>query len=217
MKAKVTLIGFLILTIIITNCNQKGKPKNFDYGHAENNKYLNSFFGLELTFPDNWIVQTKEQTENLSKMGKEVIAGDDKNLKAALSASEVNSANLLAVFQYEVGSAVEYNPSFMLVAENISNAPGIKTGSDYLFQARKLLKQSQVQYSYIDDEFKKEIINNQEFYTMNCSIDYMGYKINQVYYSTIREGFCLSTIISFINDEQKNNLERIINSMNFEK
>jgi hypothetical protein len=217
MKAKLNLIGLLILTLVMTGCNQTGKLKNFDYGHTEKNKYYNSFFGLDLTLPDNWIVQTKEQTENLTKMGKDLVAGDDKNFKALINASEVNSANLLALFQYEVGAAVEYNPSFMLVAENLKSAPGIKTGSDYLFQSRKLLKQSQIQYSYIDDEFTKEVINNQEFYVMNCSIDYMGYKINQVYYSTLKDGFCLSAIISFINDEQKNNLEKILNSMNFEK
>jgi hypothetical protein len=217
MKAKLNLIGFLIITILITSCTPNGKPKNFDYGHTENNKYFNSFFGLELSLPDNWIVQTKEQTENLSKMGKDLMAGDDKNLKAVINASEVNSANLLAVFQYEVGAAVDYNPSFMLVAENLKNTPGIKTGSDYLFQSRKLLKQSQVQYSYIDDEFKKEIINNQEFYTMNCSIDYMGFNIKQRYYSTIINGFCLSAIVTFTNDEHKTNLEKIISTMNFKK
>lgn len=217
MKTKLNLIGFLILTLFMTNCKQNGKPKDFDYGHIENNKYLNSFFGFELTFPDNWIVQSKEQTEELTKMGKDLVSGENKTLKAAINVSEVNSANLLAVFQYEVGAAVEYNPSFMLLAENLKNAPGTKTGSDYLFQVRKLLRLSQVQYSYIDDEFKKEIISNQEFYTMNCSIDYMGFKINQTYYSTIKDGFCLSAIISFINDEQKNNLEKIVNSMNFKK
>jgi hypothetical protein len=209
MKAKLNLIGFLIITILITSCTPNGKPKNFDYGHTENNKYFNSFFGLELSLPDNWIVQTKEQTENLSKMGKDLMAGDDKNLKAVINASEVNSANLLAVFQYEVGAAVD--------AENLKNTPGIKTGSDYLFQSRKLLKQSQVQYSYIDDEFKKEIINNQEFYTMNCSIDYMGFNIKQRYYSTIINGFCLSAIVTFTNDEHKTNLEKIISTMNFKK
>ncbi|MCX6238486.1 MAG: hypothetical protein NTY07_13165 [Bacteroidia bacterium] len=105
----------------------------------------------------------------------------------------------------------------MLVAENLKNAPGIKNGSDYLFQSRKLLKQSQIQYDYIDEEFKKEIIDNQEFYLMNCSINYMGLNIKQKYYSTIQNGFCLSVIISFIDDEQKNVLEKIINSMEFNK
>jgi len=214
---KLNFIGLFILTVLITSCNPSGKPKNFDYGHIENNKYLNSFFGLELSLPDNWIVQTKEQTENLTKIGKDFVAGDDKNLKAIINASEINSANLLAVFQYEVGAAVDYNPSFMLVAENLKNYPGIKTGSDYLFQSRKLLQQSQIHYSHLDDGFEKEIINNLEFYTMNCTIDYMGLSIKQRYYSTIINGFCLSEIISYTDDKQKSNLEKIIHSMNFKK
>ncbi len=141
--------------------------------------------------------------------------GDNKNLKAALDASEVNVANLLVVSQYEYGAAVSYNPNFALVAENTARMPGIKSGSDYLFHARKLLEQSQVEYDYIDDEFEKVLINGQEFYVMNCSIDYMGHSIKQHYYSTIINGFCLSTIISYTLDDQKHDLEKIIDSMKF--
>jgi len=195
MKTRLNFIGLLFLTALITSCNSSGKPKNFDYGHIENNKYLNSFFGLELSLPNDWIVQSKEQTENLAKMGKDLVAGDDKNMKAVINAAEINSANLLAIFKHEVGTAVDYNPNFMLVAENLKNAPGIKNGSDYLFQSRQLLKHSQIQYDYIDENFKKEIINNQEFYLMNCSLNYMGLNINQRYYSTIQNGFCISAII----------------------
>jgi len=214
MKTKLIILS--LLTIFITSCNPNKKPKNFDYGHTENNKYHNSFFELELILPDNWVVQTKEQMENLSEAGKEIAVGDNKKLEAIINATEINTANLLAVFQYEVGAAVEYNPSFMLVAENLKNAPGVKTGRDYLVQARKLLKQSQVQYQ-IDDKFKKVTINNHNFYVMNCSINYMGLTIKQKYYSTLKNGFCLSAIISYNNEEQKKNLEKIIHSANFKK
>ena len=217
MKTELRFLGLLIVTVFLVSCGPREKPTDFDYGHTENNKYINSFFELELTLPDQWIVQTKEQVANLAKAGKDMVAGDRENLKAAIHASEVNTANLLAVFEYEVGTAVEYNPNFMLVAENLKNAPGVKTGSDYLFQSRRFLKQSQIHYNYIDEEFKKEIINNQEFYTMNCSMDYMGLNIKQIYYSTIKDRFCISAIISFINDEQENNLKRIISSMNFKE
>ena len=64
---------------------------------------------------------------------------------------------------------------------------------------------------------KREMINNQEFYLMNASINYMGLSIKQVYYSTIQNGFCLSIVISFIDDEQKMDLDKIINSMRFIK
>ena len=217
MRTKLNLIGLVLLAVLTFSCNSNSKPKDFDYGHVENNKYLNSFFGLELALPSDWVVQTKEQTDNLAKKGQELVAGDDKNMKAAIKVAEVNTANLLAVFKHEVGAAVDYNPSFMLVAENLQNAPGIKTGSDYLFQAKKILQQSQVQYDYIDDVFKKEMINNQEFYLMNCSIKYMGLTINQIYYSTIQNGFSIGAIISYIDDEQKNELGKIVKSMEFKR
>ena len=217
MKISINFIGIVLLTTLTLSCSSNDKPKDFDYGKVENNKYHNSFFGFEIDLPSNWVVQTKEQTDNLKKMGQELIAGDDKNMKAVIKASEINSASLLAIFKYEVGTAVEYNPNFMLVAENLKNAPGIKTASDYLFQSRRILEQSQVQYDQIDQEFKREMINNQEFYLMNASINYMGLSIKQVYYSTIQNGFCLSIVISFIDDEQKMDLDKIINSMRFIK
>ena len=219
MRTKIILMGLVVLTMFTFSCNQTnaGKPKNFDYGQVTKNTYSNEFFGLKIALPSNWIVQSKEQTEQIANVGKEMVAGDDKNLKAAITASEINSANLLAVFKYEVGSAVNYNPSFMLVAENLQNFPGIKNGRDYLFQTVKLLKQSQLKYDVIDEDFKKVMINGQEFYLMNCELTYMGITMNQLYYCTIQNGFCISAVISFVDDEQKNELEKIINAMTFNK
>lgn len=217
MIQKLNIIGLILLAVFTINCSNNGKPKDFDYGSVENGNYINSYFDFELKVPIDWVVQSQEQIDGISELGKELVAGDDKNMKAMLTAAEINSANLLAVFQYEVGSAVEYNPNFMLVAENLKNAPGIKTGGDYLFQTRKLIKQSQLQYEYIDETFKKEIIGTQEFYVMSLSINYMGLNIKQQYYSTIKNGFCISAIIAFVNDEQKNDLEKVISSIKFQK
>jgi len=212
---KTNLLGLLILTITAISCKTQIKPNDFDYGHVENGKYVNSYFDFEITIPTDWVVQTKEQMDNLTKMGSELVAGDDANLKAVIKASEINTANLLAVYQYERGSAVDYNPSFMIAVENLINAPGIKTGSDLLFQSRKLLEQSQLKYDYLDEVFAKEIINGTEFYTMNAEINYMGLNIKQIYYSTIVNRFSFTVIISFITDQQKLDLLESINSMKF--
>jgi len=214
---KAFTISFLLILILMINCSNSSEPKDFDYGKIENDRYTNSYFDLELNLPSHWIVQTKEQTENLTKIGKDLVAGDNKNMRAAFNASEINTANLLTVFQYEVGSAVDFNPGFMLMAENLKAFPGIKTGSDYLFQVRRAMKQSQFQYDSIDDEFKKIIIDNQEYYLMNTSVSYAGYTIRQEYYSTLQDGFCISAIISYNDDEQKSVLKKVINSMKFKK
>jgi hypothetical protein len=217
MKMKLNLTILFLVTIVLNSCNIQSKPKSFDYGRVENNKYVNSYFSFEMNVPSQWIVQTKEQMENIANEGKNLVAGDDAKMKAALNAADVNSANLLSVFQYERGAAVEYNPSIALVAENIKNFPGIKNGSDYLFQVRKLLEQSQLKYDNLDKEFLKEVINGIDFYKMNAEIQYGGLDIKQVYYSTISNGFSFNAIISFVNDEQKEVLLNCINSMKFNK
>lgn len=214
---KTKLSALILFAIITSTCYSQSKPIDFDYGRIENSKYLNSYFDFEITIPANWIIQNKEQMEKMAKAGMDMVIGDDANLKAAVKVSEINTTNLLVVNQYERGSAVEYNPGIVIVAENIKDYPGIKTGSDYLFQVRKLLDQSQVKYDYIDKVSSREVISGIDFYKMNAGIVYMGIEIKQIYYSTVLKGFSFNVIISFINDEQKADLITAINSIKFKE
>lgn len=215
MKTPITAV--LLLTILISGCKVENTLDNFDYGKVEGSKYVNSYFDLEMDVPADWFVQSQEQMENITKAGKDMVAGDDERMKAIVKASDVNTANLLGVFQHEYGSAVEFNPNYLVVAENIKAAPGIRTGSDYLFQSRRLLTQSQFQYDRIDETFEKETINGTDFYKMNAEVSLMGITIRQIYYSTILKGFSFNVIISYSSDEQKDALLKVINSMTFKK
>lgn len=206
----------LLMLLAIISCNNSNKPNGFDFGKIENEKYVNSYFAMEMDVPAGWKIQTQEQMENLSKEGEKLLVGDDKKMKAIVKASEVNTANLFAAYEHEVGSAVAYNPNLMLVAENIQKAPGIKTGNDYLFQARKLLEQSQFRYDHLDQEFEKEVINGMTFYKMNTALNYADLLIKQTYYSTVIKGFSFNVIISFVEEEQKLDLLKTINSLKFE-
>jgi hypothetical protein len=213
---KLFTAGFLFTALLFSACsNKQGKPDDFDYGKVEKDKYTNTYFQMEMDIPKGWTVQSKEQLEDISKKGIDLTAGDNKEMKAALKASEINSANLLAVFKHEVGSALEFNPNFMVVAENLKSAPSIKNGGDYLTQTRKLLEQSQMKYDSISETYEKTTIGGQEFYVMSAHISYMEMSISQVYYSTIRNGFCLSAIISYSGEEQKAELEQAVRSMKF--
>lgn len=217
MNTRLNLIGLLFLTLLVISCNQSSESKNFDYGHIENNKYINSYFGLELMIPEKWVVQTKEQMELLAEMGRDLVGGDNEEFKAKIRVSEINTANLLGVFQHDLREIVEFNPNIILIAENLKSDPDIQSGSDYLYHVRKYRIVSQMQFSDIDEEFRKEILDSQEFYTMNCSYDYLGIKITQRTYSTVKDGFCLSAIVTFANEDQKKDLENIISSIKFKR
>lgn len=215
---RIKLLALLVLPALFYCCNTQSKQKkekDFDYGRVENGTYVNSYFNFTMKLPEGWVVQTKEQMEEMIARGKDIMTGNDSNLKAAVKASEVNTANLLAAFQYERGAAVDYNPNLAIVAENIKNFPGIKSGKEYLFQTRKIMEQSQLKYDHIDNIFEKEIIGKADFYKMNADIKYMGLNLKQVYYSTIVDGFSLIVIISYANDEQKQMLQNSIRTMEF--
>jgi len=206
---------FFLLGMSFFTSNAQTKQEFFDYGKVENNKYTNSFFAFEMTVPQDWTVQSKEQIEEIMDAGKEMVTGDNAQLKSIIDASEVRTANLLSVYQYELGSKVEFNPSIMLISENVQQIPSIRTGSDYLFESRKLLEHSQVKYDYIDEDFQKEKIDGRSFYKMNAAINYNKMDIKQVYYSTIIKGFALNAIISYVTNEQKKELLNIISTMKF--
>jgi hypothetical protein len=200
-----------------TNTSSNDTSSGFDYGNIESGIYKNSYFNFTIKLPANWVVQSKEQNENLMDMGADMVAGDNAKMRAVLDASQVNTANLLTMFQHEVGSAVKSNPNIMIIAENLKNAPGVKDGGDYLFHTRKLIEQSQFKYDYLSKDFAIEKIGGIEFYRMDARMSYSGLEINQLYYSTVLRGFSFNIILSYSSDEEKAVLMESVNSMVFEK
>lgn len=215
-QARLYLFTFFVSVISLFISCSPGKPEDFDYGKVENNKYTNSYFDCEMSIPKGWVVQSDEQMEDLTKQGEDLIAGDNAVKKAILKASEVRTANLLGVFKYERGAAVDFNPNFIVVAENVDGLPGIKNGSDYLFHTRKLIEQSPLKYDYMDSVYKEEKINNTSFYVMSAYINGMDTDINQLYYCSIIRGFSFNVILTYNNEEQKQELMSAVNSLKFE-
>lgn len=209
-------IGLLLIITIAVSCNFDSKPKNFDYGKVENGQYTNSYFGMTIDLPDTWVVQNEEEKAAMMEMGKDLVAGEDQNLKAIIEASEVNTANLLTMFKYEVGSPKGYNPNFLVIAENLKNSPGVKTAKDYLFHARKLMERSNIDYDFGDGKIEKVIINDQEFYVMRPTIYYMGIEIHQAYYCTLVNGFSLGFSMSYMEEENRLIQEKIMNTVKFD-
>lgn len=216
MLRKLSILQIIFLSLVFFKCTCQENQTNFDFGNIEDNIYTNSFFNLSINLPVDWSIQSQQEAEYLIKEGRKLVAGDDSNLENALTAAEINTANLIILYQHELGTAVDYNPSLMMIAENLQNAPGVKTGADYLFHARKLISQAQLKYDHIDEEFEEVDINGQTFYLMNTNINYLGHEIKQKYFSTVLNGFSLSMIISYVSDYQKSELEQSINTLTFE-
>ena len=209
------ITSLIILVILVSACRQKTRiPDNFDYGKVENGVYTNRYFNFELPVPKNWDIQNKQQMEELTKLGREVIGEKNKELASQLKASEVNSASLLTVFKNPVDSVTgEFNPSFSLAAENLARFPNLSTGQKYLEQTKTLMKKSGLTYSF--GEIRKEKLGNREFERMDVVMTVRGVDVHQSYYVTIDKQFALCVVLSAVDDEQKESLKEIVGRIKF--
>lgn len=219
MKKNLIYTGLLCLVFLMESCQGEAE-KNFDYGRVEDNRYVNSFFKFEIDIPKDWNVQPNEYYDKYKEEAKDLLAGDDKNLRTAIDATVINSAHLLTLFKYSTDDTYDFNPKLNITAENINDKPEFKTGKDILENTARFLKKSNlentnVQIEYIDEEFEKRIIGNQEFYIMNATFNYNGRIIKQVLYSTIIKGFSIGAVMAFTNDREKSELINIFNTVKF--
>lgn len=189
----------------------------FDYGHVDSNKYINSFFGVEFNVPEGWYVSSNKQKEMITERGRELMSKDNKNLKEALKSSDISSANLFTMFKYEYGAPVNFNPSIIFICENVTAFPGIKTGNDYLFQTHRTFMLSDFHYDHLDSKFKPEKIGGKEFYVMHAEVKKGKLKITQSYYSTVINRYGFNFILSSSNKKEKKELESIIHQITFKR
>lgn len=183
-------------------------------GRFEGPRYYHDYLGLTITFPSDWSIQDPQTTRQMARTGEQMIAGDNENMQAALQAGESRTVNLFAVFKHPRGSPVLCNSNICGVAENISHAPGIRTGGDYLFHVRRLLEAGQMKFSF-PREVYAETVAGVEFHVMTTELDVPPMKVKQEYFATVRAEYVLLLILSFSSDEERAELRNILDTLTF--
>jgi len=204
----------LLFAVAATGCAKKASEE-IDFGTIEDSVYRNKYFGLTLTVPDDWNVQSQEARQQLMDQGGKMLAGEDKNLKAAVKASEKQTVNLLTAFKHPMGAPVPYNPNIIAVAERIRHMPGIKTGQDYYFHAKKLIESSPMDVT-VREEGVKETLGGREFAVMEVDMGMGKMVVHQKYYTAIMKGYALAFIVSYSTDEELKLLKGILDSVTLE-
>ena len=211
MKAKLFLSLIVILFISPSYAQNK---KEIGYGIIDDGFYKNDYFGMSIAVPSDWSVQSQAQLKEIAELGAEVIAGEDPNLRAILKASEKQTVNLFAFFKYEQGTPVDFNPSLMALAERVTNAPGIKRGSDYLFHVKKYLETSQLVIDFSKENYTEQL-SNISFDVMPTVMDINGFKVLQNYYAARFDDYVLSFITTYSNEGELKELNSHLNKLTF--
>ena len=207
------LVAGLLCSVLMIGCSDK---KAIDFGTFEAGNYTNTFFDLMLSIPESWHVLDLESRLEIMKRGGEIVAGENKSLKAAIKAADQQSINLLTAYEHPPGAAVTTNPGIMLIAEKVTHAPGIKRGSDYHYHAKKLMKFSRMKVSYPKEIYEKTI-DGVTFDIMETEITMgPGVVIRQRQYAAIVKGYALMMALTYQDDSGLNQLEKIVETLTFE-
>jgi len=204
----------IVLAVLLIGCGKKA-ANEIDFGAFNHSVYTNNYFGLAVTIPADWSIQDQEEQRRIMKLGGNLLAGEDKNLKTLMKAGELKTVNLFAAFKYPVGTPVTFNPSVMALAEKVGQLPGLKRGKDYLFFVRQTLESGQVQVSFPKDIYT-ERLDGVDFDVMESVITIRKITVKQKYYATLIKGYALSFIVSFANDDEESSAQKILNTVTFQ-
>lgn len=174
-----------LLSVLFFGCSEKQNNKKIDAGLVEMGVYFNSFFDFTINIPDGW--EVRELTKTIDKKYQ------DLSLIFLKSGTDTISHNLV------------------FVAENISANDNLQTAADYLlFLQQELYDDKSLEPAYLSQVFTHETIGNEQFFEMDVKT-----AVHQRFYCALRKKHALSFTLSYINDEQKAELENIFRTIKF--
>ena len=210
-------ISFSLILIAIvwaTACGTEPPTIQPDDRVIRDGKYVNELFGLSLTIPDGWAVASKATEQHIQDIGKEILSGDDPVRRATFDASLKGTFQLITISAFEMGAAVQFNPTLVLIAERVSHLPGIKSGEDYLFHLTKTLLGGPIPFESTKEPYPIHLAG-EEFYRADFAINTPSMTGTQAYIVTIRNGFALVFALTG-NDDSMAELEEIASSLQFD-
>jgi hypothetical protein len=174
--------------------------------------FNNKYFDVSVKKPKTWYAQSYESTQKLMIKGTSLVAGGDEGKKALLQESAKASIPLFGFFSDAPGSPVPSIASVISMTENIVEAPGVKTGCDYLFHVRNSMKSSNLKYSSIGEcsYIKVNGINIGRFNAQRINNDIT---ISQYYYACIRNRDAIAVIQTYHDEPSLAATDLIIRSL----
>ncbi len=210
MKRNLLLISIVLLVSFVAS----GQSVSPDDGHVTNGVYHNNYFGFSVQYPQGWVVHGDATNTRLMEIGKERATSSGALSAASTEVILKNTYQLLTTFQYPLGTPdVDLNPAFMVVAENVSHAPGIVTGRDYLLNTRALMIKTGV--VPVQDEPLELTVSGRKFFRQDAIIEMKGVTVRQAILISVNKGFALAFILSGKDEEAIDEMLSAFNTVKF--
>lgn len=162
-------------------------------GSVNNFVYSNDYFKFTIPYPKDW--QCTPTQEGIS------------------ATEDANTTTLCTMLKYKPGDSYYFNPSMLILAENVSSNPEIITGKLYLEAAKLQLLKSDKKYTFRSG-ITPIILGNLEFYKLNAEIQ-VNSSVRQEYYAAVHEGYALIFILTADSEQDLNLLQNALKNINF--
>jgi TonB family protein len=186
-----------------------------DSGVVAENMYTSDFFGFSYLFPKGWSVQSEVTKKRLMEVGKAIITQGDPNKSAVMDVAEKHSYQLLTVFEHPVGTPVPFNPGLIVMAEDVSYAPGVKNGADYLLNLKMGLEKRHEELKILRAPTEQSF-GGKSFFRMDVAFSTStGATVLESYSSTVLKGNALTFIFFEERTERLQSLTDTLNTLEF--
>ncbi len=174
--------------------------------------YTNQLFGMKIVKPTTWYSQQVEELIQIQKLGVNLLAGEDQNIRALAQESLKSSLPLFGFYRYAPGTAGKSNPNISGVAENIEVLPGIKTGCDYLANAKSFAAQSQITINF-EEGCQTKQINGTTLGLMRSTLEFGNIKANQKYFACIHDSHAIAVVANYYYPQEEQLIDNVINTL----
>lgn len=186
-----------------------------DTGVVAGQKYFNNFFGLELTFPEEWFVISETGKQQLAAASKPMLKGKTPQETAMLEQAVTHTLNLFTVRQYLMTPPGQSNPNFILGAEpqlavNVTPLKYLKS------MITAVLPRFHELHFDVEQEPVAERLAGRDFGWVRLrGTNLAGAQFRQEYHVTVTQGYVLFAILSYQEDSQRAELGKILASLKF--
>ncbi len=211
--SQISLLAVLCFVVLLVGCESELGSRPDDDSLSQGT-YSNRYFGFSMQLPEAWAVASAETKEAITDGGAAAISEGSSARRAALDEALANTYQLLTVSRHEIGSPVSSNAILQVVAERVSQAPGIQSGKDYLFHVDAILTGGSLPY-VADGGPELQEVGGRRMFLRNYQIQSNQQNLSQSYVALVDRGYALSFILSYTTPEEKGQLEEILRSVQF--
>ena len=214
---KITLLLATLSLLFLSSCggsNESLENSKFTEQVSEN-IFHNAYFKMTVQKPDEWVALDHSAEEALFQHGVDVAFSGNNDLKNLHEAAEKNYYTLFTFFRCEPGTPVDVNQNVIGLAEKVTHMPGIKTGKDYFFHSKKIMSQSNLQYSF-SEGYRQREIDGIVFDQMDLTITFAGGSAKRSYYSTKHNDFMITIIESYGDEQDRTETEKMLDGITFD-